>query len=142
MDCIGNIVDESKAYGCKVTHDIIHPEYFIVADEIVNIISMKNDGRIGEKKYLCAKGAVPQHKTLTKDEHFTLLKLTFLTGEPLIRVVIIQGTLEKADYWAGINILANKIGYESEEDFLENSSDPGKLFPGGLLCIFRGKVVP
>ena len=142
MDRSGNIVDESKAYGCKVTHDIIHPEYCIVADEVGNNISMKNDGHIGGQKYLCAKGAVPQQKASTKDKHFTLLGLTLLNGEPLMCVVIIQGTLEKSDYWAGIDILAEKIGDESDDDFLEMNSGPGKLFPGGPSCTVCGKVVP
>lgn len=57
-------------------------------------------------------------------------------------VVIIKRALEKADFWSGVNLLVEKIGDKSDGDFLENNSGPVKLFPGGPLCIVRGKVVP
>ena len=33
MDKEGNIYSEKDAFGFKVTHDIKHPEHFIMADE-------------------------------------------------------------------------------------------------------------
>ena len=38
MDHEGNIVDEGNAYGYKVKHNIVWPDYYIVADEVgINI---------------------------------------------------------------------------------------------------------
>ena len=57
MDKSGKIVsDESLAFGCKVTHDLIHPDWCIVGDEAGGNISMKGDGHVGGRLYLKAKG--------------------------------------------------------------------------------------
>ena len=34
MDAHGNICEEKDVTGFKVTHDVRHPDYFLVADEI------------------------------------------------------------------------------------------------------------
>ena len=34
MDRVGNAVEEKDAFGCKVTHELVHPEYCIVGDEV------------------------------------------------------------------------------------------------------------
>ena len=39
MDREGNIVEEGKSFGFKVTHRIIHPEMVIVFDELGRNIS-------------------------------------------------------------------------------------------------------
>ena len=41
IDDNGNACDESQAYGCKVTHDLIHPDWCLVGDEVGENISMK-----------------------------------------------------------------------------------------------------
>ena len=40
MDREGDIVDEGSAYGCKVTHAIVRSDYYIIADEVGNNISI------------------------------------------------------------------------------------------------------
>jgi len=142
MDCEGNIVDKGSASGCQVTHAIVRPDYCIVADEIGNNISMKGGGHICGQMYLCAKGSISQKKASTKDTHFTTLGLNLLTGEPLMCVVMIQGILIKADYWTGVDMLADTVVNEGNADFYKNNLDPGNIFPGGPLSIVRGKVVP
>ena len=46
-------VGEENAYGCRCTHDLIHPDYFVVMDEVGGNINMKGDGHIGGEKYFC-----------------------------------------------------------------------------------------
>ena len=43
MDSKGNICEEHEAFGCKVTHDIIHPDYAIVLDEVGGNTNQKGD---------------------------------------------------------------------------------------------------
>ena len=71
-DCI---IDELDALGCKVTHDLIHPEMCIVGDEVDSNLNMIGDGYAGGDKLLCKKDSIPQQKTSTRDKHFTLLPL-------------------------------------------------------------------
>ena len=47
MNSIGEIVEEEEAFGCKVTHHIICPEYAIVLDEVGGNTNQKGDGNVG-----------------------------------------------------------------------------------------------
>ena len=47
-------VSEEDATGCKVTHDLEHPEMCIVMDEVGGNISQKGDGNKGGETYICA----------------------------------------------------------------------------------------
>ena len=142
MDRTGNVCDESEAVGCKVTHDLIHPEMCVVGDEVGGNLNMAGDGHVGGERYLCEKNSVPQQKTSTKDKHFTLLPLTLLTGQPLMCILIIAGKKHDALTEMGINSSAEMIGKEGDADFFENNSGHGKLYPGGPTCTVRGIEVP
>ena len=141
-DRSGNIVEEADALGCKVTHDLIHPEMCIVGDEVGGNLNMDGDGHVGGTKLLCAKDAIPQKKTSTRDKHFTLLPLMLLTGEPLMCILIIAGKKPDALVEMGINHTAEMNGEEGDEDFFEKNSGPAKLYPGGPTCTVRGIDVP
>ena len=56
QDKDGEICDEAHAQGCKMTHEITHPEYCIVMDEVRGNINQTGDGYVGTEKYLCEKG--------------------------------------------------------------------------------------
>ena len=73
MDSRGNICEEKDATGFKVTYDIRHPDYFLVADELGGNISQKGDGYIGGTRLLCKKVSVPKKVSSNQDKHFTLL---------------------------------------------------------------------
>ena len=47
MNSIGEIVEEEDTFGCKVLHDIVHPEYAIVLDEVGGNTNQKGDGNVG-----------------------------------------------------------------------------------------------
>lgn len=72
MNCSGNIVDENKVHECKVNHDIIHPVYCTVTDEVGNNISMKNDGHIGGGGSIYVKKE-PSHSRKLRQKISTLL---------------------------------------------------------------------
>ena len=64
QDSEGNDVDKGNAFGCKVSHRIIKPEYCIVGDETGGNLSMKGDG--GRHRFLCGRGDVPRKKASGK----------------------------------------------------------------------------
>ena len=138
----GRIVDESDAFGCKVTHELIHPEYCIVGDEVGGNLNMSGDGHVGGQKLLCATDSVPQKKVSTNDRHFTVLPLTLLTGEPLMCILVLSGKRENALTEMGINSEADVIGQELSLNFVDRNSGEGKLFPGGPTCHVNGKTIP
>ena len=69
------MLNESEAYGCKVSLNITHPEWMVMADEVGGNTSQKGDGAVGGRKLLVKKGEVPREKITTRDKHFTLFPL-------------------------------------------------------------------
>ena len=142
MDKDGNIVEEGQAFGQKVTHRITRPDMFLVGDEVGGNTSQLGDGNIGGKLMLCERGTVPQRKVSNKDKHFTLMGLTALTGKPVMCILVLTGKTPKTDVETGIDMFAESIGVATDHDFFINNSGPGKRFPGGPTCNFRGKEIP
>ena len=59
LDNDGNIVvDESKAFGRKVTHKVTRPDMFFQFDETGGDTNMKNDGHYGGTKYMGRRGTM------------------------------------------------------------------------------------
>ena len=56
MDRAENVCSERGAFGFKVTHNIAHPEHFMMADEVGGNVSQKGDGHIGGKGFYMKKG--------------------------------------------------------------------------------------
>ena len=48
----GSICDERSSFGLKITHNTIHPEMYLVVDEVGSNLSQIGDGHIVWKK-LC-----------------------------------------------------------------------------------------
>ena len=88
MDAHGNICKEKDAAGFKVTHDITHSDYFLVADELGDKMSQKGDGHVGGTRLLCEKELAPKKISSNQDKHFTLLGFTTLNGELVMCIVI------------------------------------------------------
>lgn len=99
-----NVSDESLAFGCKATHDLIHPNWYIVGDEVGGNISIKGDGNVGGRLYLTAKGKTASRKASKADRRFTLIGLTLLNGQPIMCIVIIQGIKPNRAVEVGIDI--------------------------------------
>ena len=73
MNGNSHTIEQLNALGCKVTHKITRPEWYIVADEVGSDLSMKGDGRRGGQKFMCGRGSKPYHKSSKKIKHFTCL---------------------------------------------------------------------
>ena len=142
MNRSGEEVQEADAFGCKVTHDIVCPDYCIVLDEVGGNTNQKGDGNVGGELMLCERGKTPQKKISTKDKHYTVLAPTALTGEVIMCCIIFTGTRPLALCETGLDLLAETVGNVSDIDFFEKNCGPGKRFPGGPTCRFRGKDVP
>jgi hypothetical protein len=55
MDKEGNEVeDEADAYGCKVTHRLIHPDHVLFMDKVGSNTAQTGDGHIGRERKLVA----------------------------------------------------------------------------------------
>ena len=142
MNRHGEVCDENESFGCKVTHQIIHPDMCLVGDEVGGNISMKGDGHVGGTKYLTGKGCVPQKRSSNAEKRFTLVGLTALTGDPVMCIIIIQGKEMKAHVESGIDISVNPDGDPNGPSFFIDNYGEGKYFPGGPTCIFKGKKIP
>jgi hypothetical protein len=118
----------------------------LFVDEVGANTSQKQDGNIGRRKFLVARGKLPQECNAYNDCHFTVLVFTAADGAPVIFCAIIAAKTLTTFEASGIN--------DMSEDFLENSTLEGKstkdeykngfdrLFPMGSTCIFEGKDVP
>ena len=142
MDQSRNIADEYYALGCKVTHDIIRPNMCVVGNEVGANISMKCDGHAGGELMLCERGTIPQQKVPTQNKHFILMSLTLLPGEPLMCILIISDSKPLAATEMGIDQLKDMVDKGTDEDFIENNYEKGKLCPGRLTCIVKGVEAP
>lgn len=140
QDREGNKVQEGDAFGCKVTHSIIEPDWCIVGDEVGGNLSMKGDG--GRKKLLCARGNVPREKVSSTDRHFTLIGLTTLSGTPLMCIVVMKGKRVRPEVELGIDPFAEIVGEQGDANYVRNNTGKEKLLPGGPTCVFEGKEVP
>ena len=47
IDRSGNICDDSEAFRCKVTHDLIHSEMCVVGDKVGDNLNMSGGGYFG-----------------------------------------------------------------------------------------------
>ena len=52
MDGTGNGCEEKDASDFKVIHEITHPDYFMVTDELGSNISQKGNGNVGDTRIL------------------------------------------------------------------------------------------
>ena len=64
------------------------------------------------------------------------------TGEPVMCILILEGKYPKGNIEAGIDFTVTPNGDNTKPEFILNNSGPGKYYPGGPECTFRGKRVP
>ncbi len=90
----------------------------------------------------------PMNISISQDEELQPQTSKPKVGRP--RGTTIKATMEKEakkealiiDTITGIDIFADVIGKETDEDYIANNSGQGKRFPMGPTCSFRGKEVP
>ena len=143
VDMEGNATDEENAFGKKkATHTLTRPDMVIFVDEVGCNTSQEGDGHVGGQKKIVPRGTVPKESATTNDNHFTLLGFTAATGEPVMCAIIMAGKSINSDAVTGVNVFAQKVGDEADPDFVKNNTGPGKLYPLGPTCEFKGKQVP
>ena len=143
MDRDGNTTTNmDKAFGLPCTHAINHPDMCLVVDEVGSNLSQKGDGHIAGRKVMCEKNTTPQEQVQHKEKHFSLLGFTSLNGEPVLSLFIIAGIREEFCVETGIDPTAISTGDTTDEDFFDKNFGPGKLYPGGPTCTFKGKDIP
>ena len=74
------VMSEEEALGMNVTHRVNHPEYMLFVDEVGNNTNMKDDGKVGGKRFLKEKCQKANITAATSSAHFTVLGFTAATG--------------------------------------------------------------
>ena len=140
------VASEAESAGCKVTIEITHPEWILFGDEVGSDVCQDDDGQIGGQTYVVARGSRAGIKSSTKTSRWTTIGLTAASGDPVMCIIIMSGK--------EMNFM-QRMGYDhfvSDENKLDpniplnevntnNYTGPGRLFPGGPTCTFRGKQV-
>ncbi len=83
-----------------------------------------------------------QDKISKANRRFSLIGLTPLNGQLGMCIVIIQGIRHSRAVEVGIDISVQPDGDTKFADFFLKNAGPGKYFPRGPVCHFRGKDVP
>ena len=118
QDKDGSTTSKVEAYDCKVTHELTHPDYCIVMDQVEVNINVKGDGRIGGEKYFAEASVIPQKKSSRNNKYFALLDLTLLTKDTLTCVVIFYGFRCNLVVEMGIDLFAEEIGCELDDNYI------------------------
>jgi len=142
MNKEGDVIEEEEYFECMVTHKISHPDMMLCMDVVGSDTSQKGDGAVGGEKFVCAVGTTLKEKCSTKSKHWTLLGLTAFDGSPVMCIVIFSGNKLVPLYETRMDQFTNVEDLASEEDYFNKNSGPGKLYPGGPICTFKGVEVP
>ncbi|OEU10317.1 hypothetical protein FRACYDRAFT_247281 [Fragilariopsis cylindrus CCMP1102] len=164
-------IDDPNQYGEPVHHRFKHPELFMAADECGTNTNMSKDKMsAGNRKHCSTKGVTAKLPACTSDCHFTTMVWTKLDGNPAVCLVIIEkdGELSYSELhgldvnaiWIGDDTMFNEIKNMNNDndkekkmkemladtvfsvELLQLNTGPGKVFPGGPICIVNGIKVP
>lgn len=146
---VGDIVlSEEDSYGLPTQFAVTVPQYIIFADEAGANTNQKEDGQVGQRKFVVDKNQKETGKKgAVQDMHFTTICFQASTGEPVMVAIIMKSDKESATdlpvgWTAGIDISKEiHIGATDAETWKLNSN-PGGAMGGGPTCDFRGKTVP
>jgi hypothetical protein len=96
------------------------------------------------------RGFEGTREAIMTDLHYTVMRFTAATGEPVLCVVIFKSENEHSiphQWVSGIDItkmksIENLDHLNNDEHFLQESIGKGKCLPYGPECFFHGKIVP
>ena len=71
-----------------------------------------------------------------------MIGLTSLDGKPVMCVLIIQGKDPNLSVETRIDVTIKPDGNPDDMNFFFKNNGPGKYFPGGPVCEYRGKNIP
>jgi hypothetical protein len=132
------ITEKENAFGQQATHLLIHPENVIFVDEVGCNTSQKGDGARGGEKKIVVRGTVAKETATTNNKHLTNLGFTAATGVPVLRTIIISG--KTMSLITGLDVFTEKEGDETDPDFIMKNTGPGKIYPNGPTCHYKGKL--
>ncbi len=81
MDRTGNEVEGSERFGLAQELKIDYPDYILFADESGCQTNQKQDGNVGNRKYIVEQDTTPQVICSTTDHRFTILPFTSGSSE-------------------------------------------------------------
>jgi hypothetical protein len=142
VDETQQLTNKENAFGRKATHLLLRPDYVVFVDEVGCNTSQEGDGARGGERKIVSRGTVAKESATTNSNHFTVLGFTAATGEAIMCAIIASGKTMKPEVVTGLDLFATKIGHETDDDFILNNTGPGKLYPNGPTCQFKGKEVP
>ena len=155
MNQNGDIVsDEKDGFGFNVPIKITRPDMGLLLDECGCNLSQEYDNNYGRELYVTGKNDKAYHSISTKYNHFTVIRVTLLDGNPLMCVVIVTGKTHDVLVEMGIDMdvlsdldiqLGDSVdGRVSDEvlQLLKENCGDGKLFPGLPSCVFKGVRIP
>ena len=134
------VSNKEQAVGEKVEYQVTHPDYILYVDEVGNNTWQKEDGSKGGQKMLVGRGTEARTACSTSDAHWTTLGFTAGNGEPVLCVIIFASETLTVEERLGVDIHAPSP--QDDDIFSEDHHGPGKYFPGGPRCRFRGIDVP
>jgi hypothetical protein len=114
----------------------------LFADESGCQTNQKQDGNVGNRKYIVECNTTPRVICNTADHRFTILPFTSGSGEAVWCVLIFQHKEEEVPMtWkTGIDItVMNPIRNDKGEIDLELYLGESKYYPEGPKCVYRGK---
>jgi hypothetical protein len=134
--------NKENVVGRVATHLLNRPDYVIFVDETGSNMSQEDDGAVGGERKFVSQGTVPKESAATNSNHF--ISFTVATGEPIMFAVIVSGKSIRPEVITSLDIFANcqKNGVQTDVDFVEQNTSPGKLYSCGSTCEFKGKQVP
>ena len=149
MSQSGEIVaSEDEGYGMKVTIDIHRPDMGLMLDECGCNLSQEGDHCVGGELFLTGLHNKAYESRSTKHNHFTLIGVTLMSGEPLMCVIIITGKNHDVlvemglDVTQLLNIDDDDLHNQNLSDFIRSNHGEGNLFPGAPTCVYKDKVIP
>ena len=90
QDKYGNVTTKEYSFVLPVTHQLIHPDMVIHADEVGNNANIRDNGKIGgERRLTNNKKDGVKISCSVSDSRWTTLGFTTGSGVPLICVIII-----------------------------------------------------
>lgn len=125
MDRLGNIVQESLAFGLPVTIAFRRARNCFVLDETGTSTHGKDDCQKGGQKKVVPAGEIPREMVGIKHSHFSVLPISNFEGE-LVFVTVIFASEKLNPTWAlGVDVFSKW----DAEDYSSNFA-PGKRHPG------------
>jgi hypothetical protein len=135
------VSSKAEAVGERVEYAITHSDHILYLAEVGNSTNQRDDGHKGGQKYVVARGIQPCTGCSTSDAHWTTLGFTAGNGEAVLCAKIFASETLSPEERLEIDVFA-QCPKEENEVFEEEFYGPGKYFPGGPKCGFRGKEIP